>query len=331
MRISRFEALVPAAVFLLGVTAFAVALAYHFLLSAPASGPRIAPSAAAHHVLVSPYQAQLFLHGQASMESNRGSGRGRPRDMSQAYEQLGYEWVALTDINTPAPVNVFEIPGQVALPGDRATYPYGQFLAYGVSFHENAGGPQDAVDWIHRAAGVAVLAHPLEAPTIGLEGASSLRQLDGVEIYDARLALDRPQLADATGFWDTLLTAGHHVWGLATDDAVDVSGADSTLGRTYLDVQSSRSKAQVADGIKRGAFVTGTSVRVIGITALGDTITITTTDATSITFIGKGGRQLATTEGRTATYRVNWTEGYVRAVARNAGGQAWIQPVWLQP
>jgi hypothetical protein len=326
---SRLDHLIPAAIFLVGVTAFAVALAYRFVPSPVVPAPT--PITASHHVLVSPYQAQLFLHGQASMESNRGSGRGQPRDMSQAYEQRGYEWVALTDVNTPAPVNVFEIPGQVALPGDRASYPFGQFLAYGISFHENAATPQDAVDWIHRAAGVAVLAHPLEAPSIGLEGASNLRQLDGVEVYDARLALDRPQLADATSFWDALLTAGHHVWGIASDDAIDVRGRDSTLGQTYLDVQASKSKAQVADAIKRGAFVTGTSVRVLGISAVGDSITVTTTDATSITFYGKGGRQLASVDGRSATFKVNWSEGYVRAVARNPGGQAWIQPTWVVP
>ncbi|MFN2466296.1 MAG: hypothetical protein ABR598_08550 [Candidatus Dormibacteria bacterium] len=319
-----------AVVFLTAMVMLGIAAAV-VMLRRPASS---APAGRRAHYLESPYQAQLFHRGQLHVQSNHGIGHEIPRDLSRAYERKGYEWVSITDQNTLTITSQFDTPNILAVPGAEAVFPFGRLLEYGV---DNIPAPttlQGAIDAVHRQAGGVVLARPKEPPAVGIDQVLTLKGLDAIEVYDARLHHDNPLVADATDIWDQVLSRGRRVWGVVGDDTLDIGGPNSTLGLTSVDVQSSEvSPPLIYDAIRRGAFVDSTGVRILGVdTTAGDSVRVITTDASSIRWFGRGGTPLATTNGPDGTYKVRWNEQYVRAVARRAdGAEAWTQPVFVIP
>jgi hypothetical protein len=324
--------LVPAAVFLVAMVLLGAALGFAYLNAKP--GAVAGPGGNGHHTLDSPYQARPFFHGQAQAESNFAVGRAFPRNLSFAYLTKGYLWLSLTDVNTVTPTQQYQTAGLVTMSGELAGYSFGRFLAYGVDHHQTVDTPQRAIDWIHANAGVAYLASPLSAPALDFKAIAALRDLDGIEVYNARLARDEPNNADATALWDRLLTAGHRLWGLAGDDTLDSSGPQSTLGRTAVDVQvAEQTPVLIEAALKQGGFVDSTGVRVLGVADDNDTITVVTSDADEVKFIGKGGKVLQTSKGSRGDYHVRWDEGYIRAEAtrKSDGAKAWTQPIFVNP
>lgn len=313
------------AMVMLGVAAAVVIMRHQ---AAPtATGPR-------HRYFDSPYQVQLFHKGQLHVHSDRAIGHQLPRDMSRAYERAGYEWVAITDLNTLTPTEQFVTPNIVALAGVEAGFPFGHFIELGVQDLPPATNLQQAVDDAHGQAAVAILAHPKDPPSVSFEQAAALKRLDGIEILDARLQRQNPGVADATDLWDRLLSSGHKVWGVVGDDTLWLDGPDSTLGKTAVWTQSADlNPALIEDAIHRGAFFDSTGVRILSVdTPTSDSIRVITADAATIRWYGKEGALLATTNGRAGSYQVNWSEAYVRAVASGAdGSQAWTQPVFVIP
>jgi hypothetical protein len=296
--------------------------------SQPASSP-----AGGHHRLDSPYAALPFFHGAAQAQSGLAAGHSAPRNLSFAYLTRGYQWFALTDVNTPTPPKQYQTAGLVTVAGQAVQYPFGTFLAYGADRYLVVDTPQKAIDWIHADAGAAFLAAPLP-PTLDFKSIRALRGLDGIQIFNARLARTQPSLADATVLWDQLLTAGDRLWGLVGDDTLDSSGPLSTLGATSVDVQvPALTPVLVEAALKEGAFVDSTGVRVLGVADDNDIITVVTTDATEIRFIGAGGKVLQVSHSSRGDYHVRWTEGYVRAEATRAsdGAKAWTQPIFVNP
>ena len=313
------------AMIMLGIAVAVVVLRHQ---AAPTAG---APS---HHYLVSPYQAQLFHRGQLHVQSVRSIGHEIPRDLSRAYERAGYEWVSITDINTIVPVEQFNTPNIVAIPGTEAAFSFAHLIELGVDVIPPATTLNGAVADVHTQAGLVILAHPKAPPVVTADQAAQVRGLNGIEIYDARAQHENALVADATDMWDQLLSTGHRVWGVVGDDTLWASGPDSTLGQTSVWAQAPSVTAPlVDDAISRGAFFDSTGVRVLSVdTPQSDTIRVITADADSIRWYGKNGELLTTTSGKTGTYQVHWNELYVRAVATRAdGAKAWTQPVFVIP
>ena len=328
----RRSARIAGLVFLMAMILLGAALGLVYLKSLPVAP--VGQGGPGHHTLDSPYQARPFLRGQAQAQSTFAVGRAFPRNLSFAYLTKGYLWLSVTDVNTVTPTNRYQTAGLVTMSGELVQYPFARFLAYGIDHFQQSDQPQQAVDWIHGFAGVAYLADPLSAPALSYKSIASLRGLDGIEIYNARLARDEPTNADATALWDRLLTSGDRLWGLVGDDTLDSSGPLSTLGRTAVDVQvAEQTPVLVEAALKQGAFVDSTGVRVLGVAADNDVITVVTSDANEIRFIGKGGKVLQTSRGTRAEYHVHWDEGYVRAEAtrKRDGAKAWTQPIFVNP
>jgi hypothetical protein len=318
-------------IFLVAMTLLGAVLGVIYLnhQSQPASSP-----AGGHHRLDSPYAALPFFRGAAQAESGLAAGHSAPRNLSFAYLNRGYQWFALTDVNTPTPPKQYETAGLVTVAGQAVQYPFGTFLAYGVDRYLVVDTPQKAIDWIHADAGAAFLAAPLLPPAPDFKSIRALRGLDGIQIYNARLARNQPSLADATVLWDQLLTSGDRLWGLVGDDTLDSSGPLSTLGATSVDVQvPALTPVLVEAALKQGAFVNSTGVRVLGVADENDTITVVTTDATEIRFVGSGGKVLQVSHSSRGDYHVRWNEGYVRSEATRAsdGAKAWTQPIFVNP
>jgi hypothetical protein len=277
--------------FLFVVAMIMVGIAAAVVVVRNRSAPTAIPTPAAqHHVLDSPYASRPFIRGQLHAHSSRAIGRSFPRDVARAYQRLGYAWMSVTDQNTVTPTNMYDTPGMASLIGEEVDYRFGSFLVYGVDHDALANSPADVMAWVHSAAGIAILARPLESPALDYQQVSTLHGLNGIEIFDARLARDVPAHADATELWDRLLSAGHHLWGVVGDDSIDVTG-ESTAGQTSVEVQSlDTNPALIQDAIERGAFVDSIGgLHILGVVADSGQVTVVADSADQITFFGKGG------------------------------------------
>jgi hypothetical protein len=255
--------------------------------------------------------------------------------VARAYQRLGYAWVSVTDMNTVTPTNMYDTPGMATLTGEEVDYPFASFLVYGVDHDALASSPADVMTWVHRAAGIAILTRPLAPPTLDYGQIASLRGLDGIELFDPRLAHDLPDQGDATALWDRLLSAGHHLWGVVGDDSIATTGPLSTSGQTAVDVQAlDTTPALIEDAIKRGAFIDSVgSLRILGVLADAGQVIVVADNADQVTFYGKEGKELQQTRGGRGVYNVKWNEGYVRAVASRSsdGARAMTQPIFVVP
>jgi hypothetical protein len=146
--------------------------------------------------------------------------------------------------------------------------------------------------------------------------------------------------------WDQALTAGANVFGTATDDAhhyydAAVAGArgdavfPGDLG--FVMVRAAKQPAAIRDALARGDFYASTGVllaRAAGVAAGPAGTLDIAVDARSpgphaFTFIGAGGRVLARSQGRSASFRLGEARGgYVRVVVEDSRGRrAWLQPI----
>ncbi len=318
--------------FILAMLLLGAVLGVVYVNHQPAAGN--VTGAGTHHTLESPYSARPFFRGQAQAQSSFGAGHSVPRTLSFDYLNHGYQWFSMTDVNTPTPTKQYDAVGLVTMAGEQVQYPFGAFLAYGVDRFVVVDTSQKAIDWIHADAGAVFLAAPLAPPAPEYAGIRGLKGLDGIQVYDARLARDQPALGDATALWDRLLTAGDRLWGLAGDDTLEGAGPASTLGLTAVDVQvPDQTPVLIEAALKQGAFVDTTGVRVLGVSDDNNVVTVVTSDATEIRFIGSGGKVLQVSHSSRGDYKVRWNEGYVRAEAIRSGdgAKAWTQPIFVNP
>jgi hypothetical protein len=165
----------------------------------------------------------------------------------------------------------------------------------------------------------------------------------------ANEAVDSDNEGDAThpsteALWDAVLTAGARVYGIASDDAHHYYDADETRARGetahtgdrgFVMVHATRDAASIRDAIVRGDFYSSNGVLLGRVERTRDALEITVADASRgehvFEFIGRGGRVLARTRGRSARFALaSAGPGYVRARVRGpTGAFAWVQPVFV--
>jgi hypothetical protein len=150
----------------------------------------------------------------------------------------------------------------------------------------------------------------------------------------------------AEALWDSLLTRGKVLLGVATDDAHEYQPAafEDPLathpGRAWIMVRAATlSASALMASIRSGDFYASTGVMLDDYQASRAKIQLRIAPPHRpedvrryhTRFIGRGGRVLADVYGRTATYEMKGNEGYVRATITDSNGlQAWTQPVFVK-
>lgn len=139
--------------------------------------------------------------------------------------------------------------------------------------------------------------------------------------------------------WDTLLTRGKVIFGVASDDMHSLRPSEAERadlarpGRGWIQVRAETlSTPAILSAIRRGDFYAsnGVTLRAYDVTATDIRVSIEPQNDRRYRteFIGSGGRILATSYTYLSTYRIVGNEGYVRArVVDSAGRRAWMQPV----
>jgi hypothetical protein len=140
--------------------------------------------------------------------------------------------------------------------------------------------------------------------------------------------------------WDVLLTAGKRVYGIAVDDAHHFQGefapGRANPGRGWVSVKASAlAGEEILRNLEEGLFYASTGVElddvVVGPTRMEIHIAQRGNFRFTTTFIGAGGRVLATTVTNPAVYELSGAETYVRAKVVDSGGWgAWVQPVFVE-
>jgi hypothetical protein len=168
----------------------------------------------------------------------------------------------------------------------------------------------------------------------------AVKDLGLFEVYNGHPTVNNDGgggFASLDEMWDTLLTAGRRLHGIAVDDAHVFKrfGKEfSNPGHGWVQVRAeSLTTDAIVRALEAGDFYASSGVTISDIQSTSTEYRVEVAPANweKITtyFIGEGGKVLAKTFDKTAVYRFAGTEKYVRArVESSSGAKAWTQPVF---
>lgn len=320
-----------------------------------------------------------FLRGNTHVHTN-GSGDSDtpPADAARWYEERGYDFIVLTDHN-----NVTVLKGGKGPAGRLHVYP-GVELTFNVAVQDAAEGsfgghclhmnawflPDTAAGFLnpevpemrtrlafYRSSLAAAAKHKalvcINHPnyTSAADSAMLTRlNADGMgyfELWNSHpksLNDGGPGLESTEKMWDTVLTAGGKLWGVASDDthhyydAAEIRrfGGDPRVGDlAWIMVRAkANTAADIRAAMEAGDFYGSTGVTLRTLDADRKRVALEVAAAErrtyTIRFIGAGGKVLAEVKGPKAEHVMKGDEVYVRATVKDdAGAAAWTQPVFL--
>ena len=308
--------------------------------------------------LVSGHQASdlRWFKGNTHTHTLNSDGDSSPDDVVRWYREHGYQFLVLTDHNYLTSVEALNaLQGAsgkfLILRGEEVTDRFagkplhvnGLNVANLVTPQGGSSVPdvlQRNVDAIRRESGVPHINHPNFGWAMTVAELQQVKNNKLFEIFNGHPQTNNlggggvPSLEQA---WDTILSDGTLLYGIAVDDAhtfkqpgnPDVAGP----GRGWVMVQADRLEpAALLDAMEQGSFYASTGVELADyrVTTTSMTVAVKATAFSKyrIQFIGKGGRVLTESLEPKASYEFRGDEGYVRARILESNGRiAWCQPV----
>jgi hypothetical protein len=304
-----------------------------------------------------PLPARNWYRGNLHTHTISSDGDSSPWDLVAWYKRNGYQFLAITDHNTFTDPAHFD-----SNPNDNFLLVGGEEVTNDKTVHVNAIGIsrtipaqrgstvteilQASIDAIRAQGAVALINHPNFRWAFT---ASEMLPLKGpvlLEIASGHPAVNHSGdgLVPATEqMWDQLLSAGIRVFGAAVDDAHNFR-QEFTLdranpGRAWVVVRApSLTREHIVAALNAGEFYASSGVELKNIVSTSDAVSVEIQTASPlqsakryrVVFIGKNGRELATSRENPARYTFNGNEGYVRARIEDSGGlRAWTQPVFV--
>jgi hypothetical protein len=321
--------------------------------------------------------ATRWYRGNTHTHTSNTDGDSSPDVVVRWYREHDYDFLVITDhnfITDVGPLNALfgaagrflVISGQ-EINGDAIAPPSTRLLpihvnALGISQviwpWRDGGRPSSSirevfrrhVEETRRAGGIAQVNHPNFRWAVPLSELMDLPDSTLLEVWNANPGVYPAGGVDSAGVempsdeakWDSLLTAGRIIFGVADDDShiFRPAGADSAdlarPGRGWVMVRADTlTPSAILSSLRHGDFYSSTGVTLgryqadqrgieLEIVPVGDRRYLTE-------FIGSGGRVLARSYSRLARYVISGSEGYVRArVTDSAGRKAWTQPVFVR-
>jgi hypothetical protein len=321
-----------------------------------------------------------WYRGNTHVHTTASDGNASPEDVARWYRDHGYDFLVVTDhetITDVAPLNALpggtrpflaiagqEITQQVAdaraegprqahvnaLGATRVVLPLGERnVATGTSVAETYARNLAAV----RASGaVATVNHPNFRWSVGVADMARLPDSTLFEVWNGEPRINNLGGDDGAGhvalsteaLWDSLLTRGRLLFGVASDDshkfrAAQFEDPEATRpGLAWVMVRADTLTAgAILGALRRGDFYATNGVTLAEYRATPREIVLRVgpdgprDDRRYVTrFIGRGGRVLASVAGLDARYAIRGDEGYVRATVTDSNGRrAWTQPTWV--
>ncbi len=313
-------------------------------ISASPSVPSNSPVITLHNPWVqknATYRGALHCHSTNSLD-----GHLSPYNVSKAYLDQGFNFVAITDHNTLT--SYIPVKGILALPGEEVStslvfppHSYKNLSGHVVALNIKTtikpwSNPQTEIDTINSQGGIAFLAHPTEnIPSLFFSN-ETLKTLTNYSFIE----ITNNDAATAIKLYDKLLSDGKVVWAVGTDDShtlTEVNLKGSVIVNadrlTIEDVMSSLRAGNFYVTTGRGDPATPGDARISSITVSGLTITVKVPEASTIQWITKDGVVAKTTTGVLQdSYTVHGDEKYVRVMttlSSNENKHAWSQPILI--
>jgi hypothetical protein len=324
--------------------------------------------------------APRWYRGNTHVHTTESDGNASPMDVARWYRDHGYAFVVITDherVTDVAPLDSAlgapdrflvmrgeEVTQQVAdatRPGNprqahvvaigvtRPVLPLGtKGIATGTTIAATYARNLAAV---RAAGGLPQVNHPNFKWSVGPDDMSALPDSTLFEVWNSEPRINNRGGDDGAGhvslstdaLWDTLLTRGRLLYGVASDDAhkfrpeqlEDFEATRPGGGWVMVRADTLTPDAIIA-ALRAGDFYATTGVTLADYRADARSITLRVAPPESprddrryrTEFIGRGGRVLRVVAGREARYDVRGDEGYVRARITDSNGRcAWTQPI----
>jgi hypothetical protein len=297
----------------------------------------------------SPYlegaEPSRWLRGNHHGHSTLSDGTETPEQLLAAYEEAGYDYLALSEHDR------FADPGDYAgstsmclLPAVEVSSVDGQTLMH-------LGPPQplparaltarQIMDAVHDAGGLFIFDHPNWRPFPDyatdalLDG---MEQLRGMEIYCGVIERLEGQ-ALATDRWDRLLTRGWRVWGHGTDDQHAPGDRFIAWNRVQWPAQEPVTAGGLIEALASGRFTASTGVTIEHVGVCDDgACCVVESDGDVVRWIGPGGRIVRKEHGGSGRLEIEELvaacgdePGYARAECLGRGGAVgWTQPFHVE-
>ena len=196
---------------------------------------------------------------------------------------------------------------------------------------------QANVDRILESGSIPSLNHPFYRWAIEPEVFREIERLRLFEVFNG--ILDTNDEGGLEQMWDSALTAGREIYGIAVDDAHEFKSFGperSNPGRGWIEVQAAElTQEAVLEAVERGNFYSSTGIKLADLSHGDGAISLRIEprgDEKYLTrFIGRDGKELHRVAGHEAAYRLKPRDGYARAsIQDSAGRRAWVQPVFVE-
>ena len=305
-----------------------------------------------------PVQASWFK-GNTHTHTSESDGDSTPDEVTRWYAERGYNFLVLSDHNVHTSIEElsarYAVPGRFMLMrGEEVTSSFeGKALhVNGLDTRTTIGRQsgtsildilQKSVDAIRKQSGVPHINHPNFTWAVTAEQLQQVKNNTLFEVYSGHPMVNSLGGGGVPGLeaaWDTILSNGVVLYGIAVDDAHHFKqpwNRELALpGRAWIMVRAMRLEPRAILGaMERGDFYASTGVVLDDLQATRTSMTISISQTKfskyRIQFIGRNGVLLQESLGNPATYTFRGTEGYVRAKVIESNGQlAWVQPVVVQ-
>ena len=299
--------------------------------------------------------ALKWYKGNTHTHTSESDGDSSPEEVTRWYRERDYNFLVLSDHNVHTRIDAlsakYAIPGRFMLMrGEEVTSGF-----EGKAIHVNALDTtsvigrqtgtsildilQKSVDAIRKQSGVPHINHPNFTWALTAEQLRQVKNNKLFEVYSGHPMVNSLGGGGVPGLeaaWDSILSSGVLLYGIAVDDAHHFKQPWNTAlalpGRAWIVVRAARlDPSTILEAMERGDFYASTGVALSDFQVTRATMTVvvdkTTFSKYRIQFIGRGGIVLHEALDSPATYTFRGDEGYVRAKVIESNGQvAWCQP-----
>jgi len=306
-----------------------------------------------------PAAEKRWYRGNTHTHTLNSDGDSTPDEVAKWYREHGYQFLVMTDHNFLTSVEGLNaLYGAdekfLILPGEEVSDRFGEKPIHvnGLNLerlvHPQGGDSvaatiQRNVDAVRGAGGVPHINHPNFRWAITAEDLKKVRNDKLFEIYNGHRGVNNLGGGGSPGLeemWDIILSSGKLIYGIAVDDAHTFKrpwDSDAALpGKGWVMVRAAKLSApEILDAMERGDFYASTGIELEDYEATPTAMTIRIKERQDnkyrVWFIGRGGRVLQESVSSPAVYRIEGSEGYVRAKVEDSNGRlAWTQPVIVQ-
>ncbi|MEK7413464.1 MAG: CehA/McbA family metallohydrolase [Planctomycetota bacterium] len=298
-----------------------------------------------------------WFYGNLHCHSTLSDGDSPPGDVARFYRENGFDFVAITDHNHRTgpedcgpPHAGFTVLGACEYSANADGRP---LHINGIGVHTAVAPAKDGDE--HRPAmlraalaefraqgAFTILNHPNWHWDLDAAELLSARGAHALELWNGSLTCnnlgdeDHPSVE---ALWDAVLTAGHRLWAVASDDCHRFGPKRNYRtdppfsGWIGVDAASNSARDVVA-ALSAGHFYASNGPRLVSVVQQPNRYAVEVEPwdmvAHRLIFIGAGGRELARMRGLSGSYVPRGDEGYVRCrIETGQGLCAWTQPMFL--